>query len=789
MKHSIFQCRLCGTDGFAEFCCIGCKTVYQILEAKGSLKNFSENPLFLQAVRSGLISNPTLLDSLRGKREPEEIHSLFLEIEEMWCPSCAYVIRLVLEQKEGVHRCSVDYTTDLASIKYDPKKIGRKEIEGEIRSLGYKPHSIAEAQSQVSSRLFVRLAVAIFCALNLMMFSYPIYASYFVPDVLGYTNVLTQISFFVALPLLAYSAWPLFKRAIISLTYGILGMEFLVSMGVTAAFCLSSYEVFRGGDQIYFDSMGAIVVFVLLGKVIESRAKFDAKQSLFRMVRALPRRARKRFKDGREQFVPMKELSVGDEVVAFSGEKIVIEGVVSEGEATVDQSLLTGESVPIRKQVGDEIFGGSVLVQGHLAYRVTTAEEKSLLRQMLNSIEGALETKKGEKPLVDRVVSVFVPLVILLAFMTGIFGGEDSWLHAVSVLLIACPCAIGIATPIVESRLLHVVGEMGAIVRNRKCLSKLAKISCVVFDKTGTVTEGKFRVQEGLENLNNSQKAILKSLSVCSAHPVCFALSQSIDLPFEPMKKTIEYPGRGIEGGGYYLGSRKWMEEQKVTIPDDKESFATEVFFVQGKRCLSKLVLGDRVKVGVKELLLKLFGQRKILLSGDNLGAVSDVARQLGFDEFQAENDPLEKKEFISALREKEVVMMVGDGINDAPALSAADVGVSVASATDITVQVSDLLLTHDRLEILPHLMSLAKKGQRIIKQNLCWAFAYNVVGIGFAIFGILTPLHAAFAMVLSSTMVVCNARRLTTPRSLSQTDLRTSPQTLSQNLVQVSGE
>lgn len=768
-------------DGDRAFCCAGCHAVFNILALKDGLTNYRENPLFLQALRSGLISNPTLLEEIdrRQSNLPEhEWEKIHLEIQDLWCPSCAVFIRLMLLQEKGIRACLVDYCTDLAVIEYSPRHISKDQIDKKISSLGYRPISLHDAAQQVGkSSLNLRFIIAAFCSLNIMMFSYPIYASYFDAESLGYTPLFGWLSLICSLPVLTYCAWPIWRRFFNGLRIGLAGMEALVAIGVAAATGLSTYELLQGGSHVYFDSMTVIIVFVLLGKIIEAKAKFSAKDCLLRLTRALPRRGRKQFSDGTRQFVPLKEIVTGDIIVALTGEKIVLDGVVVDGVGACNESVMTGESMPILKKVGDTVLGGTLMQHGALTIKTTSAIEETALHRIIEMIEQGVNHKSIYVPAADTIVRWFVPLVITLAGATAGWywmngqGIQAALLYAISVLLISCPCAIGVAAPLAESHLLNGLANLGAIVRNRGCLSLLGQETYFVFDKTGTITEGVFNLHTDLTPLSEGDQAVLKGLVSQSSHPVAVALNASLNCTAIKLNFAEEIAGKGmrgsVDGHHYLLGSLEFLQQQGVKgieqwILLDQERIITSVYLAKDGICLTRLDLGDRIRSHALTTIASLSPAKTLLLSGDSLSTVEMVAKQCGFDSWKASCHPLGKKEVIDTLRKQgEIVVMFGDGINDAPALTAAHIGIAVMSATDVSIQVSDILLTTDRLDVIPQIRSLAQKGSKILRQNLFWAFFYNGIGIVLAMQGMLSPIFAAFAMVASSLMVLFNAKRI----------------------------
>lgn len=788
-------CKLCDlalpkhpiVDSEHSFCCMGCHAVFKILSAQEALKNYQETPLFQQALRSGLISNPELQQQIRDSKVelPEgEWLRHHLEIGGLWCPSCAEVIRLILLREKGIRQCVVDYATDLASIEYAPRHISKEKIHDLIKALGYSPSYLADSQKKaVSFQLYLRFAIAAFCALQIMMFSYPIYMDYFGMDTKGYGLLFGWLSCAASLPVVSYSVWPILQRFYNSLRVGLFGMETLVIIGVGTAFGMSLFQLFAGSSHVYFDSMSAIVVFVLLGKIIESRAKFSARDALLHIHRAVPRRGRKRFPDGTLKFVPLKEIVPGDCMVITTGEKIVMDGVVIEGEGAADESLMTGEFIPLSKKAGSQVLAGSMLRSGAVTIQVVRSIEQSLLQRIISVIEQDIGHKTHYVRAADLIVRWFVPLVVAIAAGAGLWVwlwgqpeegksiAQTAVVRAVAVLLISCPCAIGIAAPLAESLLMKGLASLGAIVRNRACLRFLGKETKMVFDKTGTLTEGTFAILEGIKELSSSQRALLKGLALQSLHPISSAVAESIFEAPLPFDRVEEFAGKGLRGQRgesiYHLGSKCFLELQQVQFsleepPLIHSEVVSQVFFAENGRCITTIYLGDRLRADAKTAVSEIGSENTILLSGDSPSAVAAVANLCGIPVWKAHQSPLEKRAAIEQLKSHgEKVLMIGDGINDAPALAIAHIGISVVSATDLSIQVSDILLTTDRLEVLPRIRRMAKKGHAIIRQNLFWAFIYNVIGIGLAVFGFFPPIVAALAMVLSSLIVLFNALRL----------------------------
>ncbi len=713
-----------------KFCCTGCLTVYQILEKQGYHVKEESSPL----------------KPLEG-----ETHLLHLEVGGMWCPGCADAIEWVFQRMVGIKKCWVDYTCDLAKIEFYPTHLSKADIFQKFDALGYRASTLF-AQAPRSSRLmWIRFIVTTFCTLNLMMLAYPLYLEHFGFSTEGYETTVGWLSFALAVPLITYGAWPFWKRFKLSLQTGVFRMETLVLMGVSTAFLYSGIELLQGHyTAIYFDTMGMLLTFVLLGNLLQQRAKFSAKESLARLVRRLPQKGLKEVASGEYQMVPLKEIKIGDTILARTGEKIVLDGEISVGEGWVDASVMSGEATPSHVKVGSSVIGGSLVKQGALHIRITAEAESSVLATLCRLIEGEWSRKLVERSPLDRLLRVFIPFVIGIALLGGLLGGVE---RALTVMLISCPCAIGIAAPLVEARMLELFAKRGAALRNRGALAPLANNPLFVFDKTGTLTEGKFQLLEGLDDLPLEHHALLKGLASQSVHPVATALSEALLGSTVLLDHVEEVIGRGMRayyrGSELLLGSHTFFQERGF---DCKEGVGTTVHFSYEGR-LTTFQLGDKLRSDIPRV-------DGVILSGDTPALVEAIAEQLQFRSGKGGLSPLQKKEEIEKLPKP--VVMVGDGVNDALALSAADVGISVVSATDLSIEVSDILLTKDSLEALPELVEIAKRGKRLILQNLIASFGYNSLALLLALSGGLTPLIAVLAMFLSSLFVTLNSMRLT---------------------------
>ncbi len=745
------------------FCCHGCLAVFEILENQNALSGKLQNPLFLKALSSGVISNPELI----AKEQVEGAKRWALEIKGMWCNGCAHLISLILSQCKGVLGSRVDYMTDFAAIDYDPMATSKEELKTALKKWGYQLSELDDPSRKSWERShLLRMALAFFCALNVMMFAYPLYGTFFDADTEELAPILSYISFALTLPVVTYCAWPIYRRFYVGLKHGYLGMETLVVASVVSSMILSLYEMVNGTHAVYFDTVGMLIALLLLGKSIEQSTKFSAKEALLSLQFELPRKGRRVLGESKYEIIPLKEFAPGDLLQVFMGEKIPLDGIVIKGEGACDESTVTGEALPVAKGPGDCVVSGTILQAGSIQFRASSGKEHSAIAELSRMVQGELGEKDKTILKADRIAQAFTPLILAIGFaalpllyLSGL-SWIDIFVRILALFLIACPCAIGIAAPVVEARLVRCFSGLGAVVRNRALFSQLAKATLFLFDKTGTLTIGKPVVKLGINDLNAEQKSILKAICAQSIHPLAKAITAAIEIDPVDIDRVTEYPGKGIEAIHedclYSVGSLRWMSERGIELPFTQGD-ATLVYFCKDKVCLCAIELEDTLRRGADEL-----PKPSVILSGDRTAAVRAIASKLAMETFQSEMSGQEKCAYVKEAKKRgETVVFVGDGINDTPALVAADVGISVLSSTDLAYHVSDLYLLSGNLGQLTLLQKISRKGEKLIAQNFFWAFFYNGIGIPLALTGWLSPLFATIAMALSSTIVLLNARRL----------------------------
>ncbi|MGO9085008.1 MAG: heavy metal translocating P-type ATPase [Candidatus Sulfotelmatobacter sp.] len=830
-KHPLRQ-RVADADRY--FCCIGCMNVFLILWESGAIRagqDIRQTELFQRSLQLGLISNPAredanprAVDALDGARE-----ELLLHVSGMWCTSCAWLIEHALAALPGVAKAEASFASDLVKVQYHPQILPPERIVSRIASLGYKAQRDAGDSDAAGSErrdLIIRTGLAAFLWANVMSFSLALYAGYFEQISGSVRRGLPFVLMALATPVVFYCAQPILRLAWRGLLNRTLRMESLLALGILAAYGYSVVQAFRGEIHLYFDTATIIVVLVLAGKLIEHGAKEKVSRWISLLHRMMPNKVRLLAK-GSERFVSVDALDPGEVFMVKAGERIPADGIVVEGESHADESLLTGESVPVSKRPGESVAAGSVNLDGVLSVRATKSAGDSTLSRIITLVEQALSSRCDIERVVDRVSRIFVPSVVLVALLTFFFTWitgtaslAQSLMRAVTVLVIACPCALGLATPLAITAAFGAASRRGILIRDSRVLETLRKIDTVILDKTGTVTEGKFSLLElvpyepcaqpvpaeaaaAITSLVNGfgkgtasavpprasaalafsshdeALFLLASLEQYSEHPLGRAVAefarQQGTTPPEASALEI-HKGRGITGivgdNHVFGGNRRLVKELGVAINDsaDAQARAWEeegktVSFVGWDGELRALAaFGDKLKPEAIELAaeLKRRGVAVHLVSGDARATTTWVASRLGTDSSEAEVLPEEKVGVVRRLQQNgATVAMVGDGINDAPALAQADLGIAMGSGTDIAIEAAAVVLMSGSLNKILDVLRLSQRTMRFVRQNLFWAFFYNSVGITLAVAGLLNPIMAAAAMLLSSLSVVANSMRL----------------------------
>ncbi len=725
----------------------------------------------------------------------------------MSCAACAVSIEDKLRSVSGIRKASVNFANNSALIEYDPELTSLQSIRQDLHELGYeliidedtngaKKH---EAENARSVRLRKKLAIAVLFSLPVLSISMGWHHR---PDWVNYLLLV------LTLPVVIYSGSEFYVKAIRHLRKRMANMDTLVTLGTGAAFLFSlantifpSWFSGLGSTQlVYFESSAVIITFVLLGRYLEERAKSRASAAIRQLMDLQPKRVSV-IRGGEELILPLQQMIPGDRIVIRPGEKVPVDGLVLDGESYVDESMVSGEHIPLYKSGGDLVFAGTVNQHGLLHIRAEKIGSQTLLGQIIRMVEQAQASKAPIQQLADKISSVFVPVVLVIAFVTFtawlVFGPELSLplatVAAVSVLVIACPCALGLATPTALMASIGRGATLGILVKDAESLEKAHKADMVLCDKTGTLTLGHPFVVDYFETGVIEKEALRQLvLQVVSAskHPLAIAIASSLihyKSPVDEVTEVANMPGEGIravvKGKPYYAGSDSLLSKYEVRAGEHHQSVIdgwvalghSIVFFFDESHLFAAYALNDPLRPGMAEVIasLKKMGKEVAVVSGDHPTSVRKIAEETGITSFYPDMKPADKFELISRLQgQGKTVAMFGDGINDSAALARADIGISLATGSDIAIESSGLTLVGNDPALLFKAFRLSDKTVRIIRQNLFWAFFYNIIAIPLAaglflpLTGhLLNPMIAGAAMAFSSVTVVLNSLRLRTFR------------------------
>lgn len=744
------------------------------------------------------------------KEEAKSNKQILLPIAGMTCASCAKSVERAIAAIEGVADVSVNIATEKARVIYDPSKTRISEIKNAVDQAGYKAlelETVNEADSdkidkdKARNNLWVRFLVAVIFTAPLFYISMGHMVGLPVPDIIN--SDLNPLNFALAQLILVIpsmiSGYRFYTVGFSRLFKREPNMDSLIAVGTGAAFLYSMYSIFQiingnpdHAHNLYFESVGVIITLILLGKYLETVSKGKTSDAIKKLMGLAPKTAIV-IHDGVEMTIPIEEVEIGDIILVRPGEKIPVDGEVIEGRTSIDESMLTGESIPVEKNPGSRVVGATINKNGTIKFKATKIGKDTVLAQIIKLVEEAQETKAPIAKLADVISGYFVPIVMAIALIAGIawyISGQTmifSLTIFVSVLVIACPCALGLATPTAIMVGTGKGAEHGILIKGGAALETTHKIQTIVFDKTGTITEGKPVVTDIITSGELSEEELLRisaSAERGSEHPLGEAIinearNKQLDLLNADEFEAI--PGQGIEvvlqGKRTLLGNKRLMDNKNIEISLQNESDRlalegkTPMYIAIEGELAGIIAVADVIKPSSKRAIdaLNEMGIDVVMITGDNKSTAQAIASQAGIDRVLAEVLPQDKAEQIKKLQaENKKVAMVGDGINDAPALAQADIGIAIGSGTDVAMESADIVLMRNDLLDVPAAIQLSKHTIRIIKQNLFWAFAYNSLGIPIAagllhIFGgpLLNPMIAAAAMAFSSVSVVTNALRL----------------------------
>jgi len=718
---------------------------------------------------------------------------LQLAVRGMTCASCVARVEKALKKVPGVQDASVNLATEQATVRASGPALDADAIVAAVAQAGYEAEPVRRGQPRVEptaapSRLPAWWPVAAAAILSLPLVL-PMFGQLFGTDTAHGTMLPGWVQLLLATPVQFWLGARFYRAGWKALRAGAGNMDLLVAIGTSAAYALSVYQLFGVADgermpHLYFESSAVVITLVLLGKWLEGRAKHQTVEAIRALESLRPTSALVR-RGGQDVVVPLEALRAGDLMVLRPGERVPADGRVVEGSSHLDESLLTGESLPVARGVGEPVLGGAVNGEGLLLVEATRVGADSMLAHIIRMVEDAQAVKAPIQRLVDRVSSVFVPAVLLVSLVTllgwGLATGDwqQALLNAVAVQVIACPCALGLATPTGIMVGTGVAARHGILIKDAQALETAHAVRTVVFDKTGTLTEGKPRVVavEGGDSL----LALAWAVQQYSGHPLAKAVAQAAQergLSLPAAVDASALPGRGVRArvgaANVYLGNQRLMQE--IGAPIDRWSDAARRHEGDGRtvswlaveeggalRVEGLLAFGDRLKPTSAAAVTRLraMGVDAVMLTGDNQGAAALAARELGLTRYVAEVLPADKAEAVRALMadaRNGKVAMVGDGINDAPALAAAHVGIALAGGTDVAMHTAGVTLMRGDPLLVADAIAISHRTYRKIRQNLAWAFVYNVIGIPVAALGLLNPVLAGAAMALSSVSVVTNA-------------------------------
>lgn len=730
--------------------------------------------------------------------DSKDIHKkeTFLVLK-MTCTSCAAGVEKTISSLEGVNFAAVNFATESVQVDYIPSKINPIDIQKAVRESGYdmiieedKSHkeTLEEIHDKRHKALKHKTRWAIILATPVMIIGM------FMMD-LPYANLIMLV---LSTPVVLWLGRDFFINAWKQAKNRTANMDTLVALSTGTAYIFSLFNMLfpqvwesKGLEaHVYFEAAAVIIAFILIGKLLEERAKGNTSSALKKLMGLQPKTVTI-VKDGAHIETLLEDVAVDDIILVKPGEKIAVDGTLLDGESFVDESMLSGEPMAVRKIEGEKVFAGTINQKGSFQFKANKVGKDTMLAQIIKMVQDAQGSKAPVQKLVDKIASIFVPVVIGTAILTFIvwmvFGGDNALTHAllafVTVLVIACPCALGLATPTAVMVGIGKGAEQGILIKDAESLETSKNVDVVVLDKTGTITEGKPQVTEEYW-VYDSSKSILASLEKLSEHPLADALVEHLNGELEvSISNFSSITGKGIvgtvDGEKYFAGNNKLLVDNNVSLPEDLTKIAnkwsdegkTVIWFANSKKVLAIVAISDKIKESSLKAINSLheMGIKIYMLTGDNAATSKFIAEQAGIDHFKAEVLPHEKAEFVKELQEQDhTVAMVGDGINDSAALAQADVSIAMGQGSDIAMDVAKMTIISSDLTKIPQAIKLSKQTVNTIRQNLFWAFIYNVIGIPIAagvlypINGfLLSPMIAGAAMALSSVSVVSNSLRL----------------------------
>ena len=780
--------------GNHEFCCFGCQTVCESIHNAG-LENF-----YHKTPEGETLSPPPELPTEIAAYDLDEIQSDYiiahdenrtinLLVDGIHCAACVWLIEHSLAKQKGVVLAEVNLTSKRLRLQWDNNATALSEILQALGNIGYAavpfdPNTAEGALAKRHRSLLYRMAFSGFAMMNLMWISIALYSG---ANEGEFKNWFHWISFFIATPTLFYAGYPFLRNAIIGLRQRYLTMDLPIAIGATATYAYSSYITFTGSlrGDVYFDTVVNFLFVILVGRYLEAVSKRQALSATTRLLELQPKLATVII-DGQAKVTPIRAVNVGDHVLVKPGEKVPVDGVIVDGQSAVDESMLTGESLPVAKGLEDTVVAGSVNGEGAFTVKAQHILRNTALSKIVTLMEDAQASKAPIQCTADKIVPWFVVITLTLATLTFFYWNqydfEQALLAATSVLIITCPCAFGLATPMSVAVATGVGAKEGILIKQGASLEYLSKVEHFVFDKTGTLTQGILQLTtiETLDTYSpNEVLALAASVEQYSEHGIAQAIlsaASEAGLKLQSVLDFISSPGQGVQGivgdKMIRIGTKSWLEKQGCIEKNSWVNRAMElelkgiscVFVVIGNEVASILGVADKLRPDALSTVESLQNQDVgiTILSGDKQTVVEAITAGFGDVERQAEVLPQDKREVVRELQQQGIVVaMIGDGVNDSPALIQAEVGIALASGTDVSIESADIVILKNELNKVVQARELARLTLRTIKQNIVLSITYNIIMVPLAMMSLVSPLVAALTMPISSLLVIGNAARI----------------------------
>jgi Cu+-exporting ATPase len=759
------------------FCCKGCQGVYHLLKNDGldsfydKRKNFKISPPIKTDDDLARFDLNTF-QKIYVKDTQDGYKQINLIIQGIHCSACVWLNEKVLYQTDGIIEANINFTNYKATIVWDNSKLKLSQIIQKIQAIGYDAYPYDKTTSNKKATkdkrdFFIKMMVAVFASINIMMLGVAKYSGFFTGIDKDILSLVHWGELVLTTPVLFYSGAIFFKGAYYGVKNRIINMDFLVISGASITYIYSLYVMFSGYGHSYFDSVTMIITFVLVGKYLEVLGKKSASDTLDTIKSQLPSETTV-IKNNQKTILSPDEVQIGDIIELKAGEKASVDGVVISGQSTFDQSSLSGESIPIDKKIDDKIISGTLNLDGVILYKATKDYEHSTLNSIVNIIEDSLNSKsdiENKTNELSKYFSITILSIAILSFISWYFFSGDfekSLIILISVIVIACPCALALATPIASLVGIGQLAKKRLLFKEAKYLQTLAQTDILVLDKTGTITKGNLKVKNQSLNLDKKQLNLLYSLVSSSNHLVSIAIKKYLqnnftNLTLLNLQNTKQLPSFGMEAT---------FDDVKIfggKLQDGKDYANTVFHFTIDDKTISTFLLEDEVKKDAKEILqyFKKQNIKIVLATGDNQKVTKQIANEVGIDDFRANMTPQDKSNLIEKLKkDNKIVVMVGDGANDALALAKAHIGIVMKGGSDMSIAISDIVILDNSLSGLKNSIKISKKTYSLIKQNLTISLIYNIITIPLAIAGFVIPLVAALSMSLSSLLVVLNSLR-----------------------------